>query len=174
MCIQLRQRPLHAVADFVPPSPPKKRPEFVPPDMSQLDLFHRRARVDPFRLPPPDLVDDACGLIRGWGTWRCVYSTTDIEIHSDSVKHFPLGLLSFNVRDGAPRRAIGTSPAYTPPPLPVFSVSRHPTRTLAPLAHSSLSTLPYGSQVASTISTFNTMSIDKHSDLYSNLFVSSR
>jgi hypothetical protein len=63
---------------------------------------------------------------------------TDIEIHSDTLKHLLLSLLSCYGRDEAPRRAFGTSPAYNPLHLPVFSISRHPTRALAPLTHSSL------------------------------------
>jgi hypothetical protein len=55
----------------------------------------------------------ACGLYRGRGHRDAC--TTDIEIHSDSVKHSPLGLLSFYGRDEAPRRAFGTSPTYNPP-----------------------------------------------------------
>ena len=40
-------------------------------------------------------------------------------------------------RGEASRRAFGTSSVYNPLYLPVFSMSRHPTRALAPLTHSS-------------------------------------
>jgi hypothetical protein len=53
----------------------------------------------------------ACGLYHRH-TEACA---TDIEIHPDSVKHSPLGLLSSYGRDEAPRRAFGASPAYNPP-----------------------------------------------------------
>jgi hypothetical protein len=53
----------------------------------------------------------ACGLYHRH-TEACA---TDIEIHPDSVKHSPLGLLSSYGRDEAPRRAFGASLAYNPP-----------------------------------------------------------
>jgi hypothetical protein len=41
-------------------------------------------------------------------------------MRSDGVKHSPLGLLSFDGRDEAPRYAFGTSPASNPLHLPVY------------------------------------------------------
>ena len=52
----------------------------------------------------------ACGLYHEIETHGDACAT-DIEIHSDSVKHSLLGLLSFYGRDGAP---FGTSPAVVP------------------------------------------------------------
>ena len=68
------------------------------------------------------------------GTRRCVYNR-----HRDTFRQcqaFPLGLLNSYGRDEAPRRAFGVSSAYNPLHLPVFSISRRPTCTLAPLTHS--------------------------------------
>lgn len=74
----------------------------------------------------PD-VDGMLGIM--WLVWACgLYHrytdvcTTDIEIHSDTLKHSLLGLWSSHGRDEAPGRAFGASPAYNPPPTCQYSL----------------------------------------------------